>query len=246
MDNDDLILISDFLAGELSDSERAAVERRLNQDEAFAALHAQQVEQIRLLQAIDRAAVKEKLKAQYATYRGGRVRSMRLWTVGSAVAAAVIAFFLFRFLIGTEAEILTPRQQARAYLQPYSLVNERGEDSLASDVELAYEIYRAGDYDAAISLLEPLLLKMPDDDTIRLCLAESYSQVGMYADAIFHLEHLPENSPFQDAVQWRLALNKLLGGEKDEAKILLTQIAGMDHYRAAQADTLLNVIDQGE
>lgn len=239
MENNDLIAITDYLADDLLDAEKAAIEQRLQTDAGFAALFRQQQANMMMLRAISRAEEKARLKQQF---RGGRQRQLidrRLW-VASAVAAGLAALLLIWF--NPWKKTTTPEQLAMAYLESYPLPVERGagQDSVMEDA--AFLHYREGAYDQAIPLLRKLHQSSPDDAKIALLLGESLSQTGQYQEAAEIFALLANGSLFQDAAQWRLALNQLLSGETAAARQNLFQISNSSHYRSAQADSLLKLM----
>jgi tetratricopeptide (TPR) repeat protein len=244
MEQHDLLLISDYLAGDLPEQDREAFAQRLTKDESFAALFRSRQAEINALRAIGRAEAKAALKAQFAGFQAHKdVSPRRIWPLAVlAIAAAIALLVLFRLSPWQAAP--APRELALAYLEPYPLTVERGlADTGQSDWDAASAAYQAGDFAAALPLFRSLHATLPDDPQITLSLAECLSQTGSYAEAAALLRPLAEASPFQDAAQWRLALNYLLAGQDALALPLLESIGKGPHYRQAQATTLLKVME---
>ena len=242
MEQNDLLLISDYLAGDLPDSERAAVTQRMIDDPKFAALVQMRQAEADAFRAIARAEAKTALRAQFDRNRQRQNPApRRLWTVGlmAMAAAAAVALLVLVWLAPWQAAP-APRALALASLEPFPMTVERG--AAKSDQpqwEASIAAYQAGDYAAARDLLRSLHEAAPDDPRITLYLAECLSQTGNYADATTLLQPLAAQSPFQDAAQWRLALNYLLAGQDALAIPLLENIRKGPHYRQAQAGGLL-------
>ncbi|MDX2245870.1 MAG: tetratricopeptide repeat protein [Bacteroidia bacterium] len=239
MENNDLIVISDYLAGDLLDAEKVAVEQRMQADADFAQLFRQQQANVHILRAVSRAEEKARLQQQFKSARQRQLFTRRLWTA-SVVAAGLAALLLIWFNPWKKTH--TPEQLAMAYLESYPLPVERGagQDSVLEDS--AFQYYRQGDYVQAVPLLRKLHESTPEEAQITLLLGESLSQTAQYTEASEMFTLLAKDSPYKDAAQWRLALNQLLSGETAAAQQTLLKISGTSHYRSAQADSLLELL----
>lgn len=241
MEKNDLHLLSDYLADDLQESDREAVDQRLAHDAAFAALYRNRKAELNALKAIARAETKAALKAQFAQQQAHQQAAAprKLWTLGAvSVAAAIALLVLFRLAPWEAAP--SPRELALSYLEPFPLTVDRGlTDTERPTWDAASQAYQAGEFETALPLLRRLHTTHPDDLLIALALAECLSQTGSFTEAATLLLPLATDSPFQDAAQWRLALNYLLAGNEASARPLLEAIANGPHYRQAAADTLL-------
>ena len=240
MEQNDITLISDYLAGDLPEQEINDFEQRLNQDSEFQALFLKQKEQIQILRAIGRAKEKEFIRKEFNQYKKQNSRKRQLW-LGSAIAAAIALVFMIS-QIPKQNEIPAD-QLALNYLEPYDFNFQRGEEIDNPTLsDSAFALYQYGDYQAAIPLLVRLQDSIPVDEKVSFCLAESYSQTGNYKQAITLFVDLSKGSSFQDVAQWKLALNHILSGNKAEGKVILEEISQKNHFRQIQADTLLKAI----
>lgn len=241
---DDILLISDYLAGHLSEEARKQAEERLSQDKTFAELHADQVRQLIVLQAGARAEAKAELHQAFNTYRQSRQRNRRIW-MSTSIAASVA--FLLLFLIQPWQSAPTAEQLAMSYLDPFPAQMERGfpdDSSLQVLQDSALLLYRAGKYDAAIPMFKELLLQTPADQGLQLYLAESLSHTGQYADAAVLLEELSSSQLYGDAATWRRALNLVLAGEHTKASRVLQGLESSSHYKSPEAKILLERLSE--
>ncbi|MEZ4687714.1 MAG: hypothetical protein R3B47_17120 [Bacteroidia bacterium] len=233
--------IAAYLAGALDLFEKGEVERRMQEDEAFASEINDAREKLLMAKAVERAALKAELSEAFAqrspSRTGARVRP--LWVAGAALAAAAAALLLilFRPVASQENEM---QKMALAYLEPYPLPTQRGDDTVAELRARAYEQYRKGDFVAAERSFHDL---REEDFSVAIFYADCLSQNGKYPEAIEVLSHLTQGSPRADAAQWRLALNLILNGQKDSAKPWLSEIAKTDHYKAKEAQELLQKLE---
>ncbi|MEM7369881.1 MAG: hypothetical protein AAF587_14850 [Bacteroidota bacterium] len=242
MEANDVILISDYLAGDLQPEERKSVEERMAQDPDFAGLFKEQEAQLVVLQAVKRSETKEQIRQQYEAFRqqepARQLNNSRLWQYGAIAATMLVLLLAFWQLRPTSP---SPEQLAMGYLEPFPINMDRGslpQDALAMQ-DSAYQLYRTGAFEAARPLLIDLHRLSPEDQAIKMYLAESHSQTGHYLDAVGLFEELSEDSPYPDAAQWRLALNLILAGEKERAVSILEQIQAGSHYKEKDAKRLL-------
>jgi tetratricopeptide (TPR) repeat protein len=229
--------ISAYLAGDLDLLEKVQIERKLNEDEDFAREFEEAREKLLMAKAVERAALKAELKETFSGRRAS-VTIRPLWVAGAALAAA--AAVLLIFFLGAPPETQATKELAMGYLEPYPLPAQRGEDPLAGLRARAYEQYREGDFIEAEKSFEAL---KEEDFSVGIFHADCLSQIGEYAEAIDILRHLTQGSPRADAAQWRLALNLILAGQEAEAKTLLSEMASSNHYKAKEAQKLLEEME---
>lgn len=241
MEQTDLLQLSDYLAGDLTETERAAVEQRLRTDAEFAALFQAQKTQKELLVAIHRAETKARLREQFqAQQQPQPARSRRLW-LGAALAIAASVLLLLWLAPWQSGPSL--QELALAELEPYPLTVERGDGTSLNQAQLAYQ---AGNYEAALPLFTAWLKENPGDDAARLYQAECWSLTGQYTEAAAALRQIATNSPYGDAVQWRLALNLILAGSQPDGEAILRDIQQRAHYKNRAAETLLQKLENGQ
>lgn len=240
MEQNDLTLISDYLADQLNVDERVAVHKRLDQDPTFAELFREQEQHVRILHASGRADVKAEVRTQFDQFQSNQApQPIISFRWGYLAAAAVVAILLAIWLIPGE-KMPESQQLAMAYLEPFPLNMERGEgQAIVTLQDSAFALYQTARYAEALPLFQRLHQASPNAPHIGMYLGECLSQTGAYSEATVLFEFLSKNSPFQDAARWRLALNHYLAGDQKNAVSVLEEIQGTTHYRAAQADSLL-------
>ncbi len=239
MDSTDNALIADYLADLPNDSEKRDIRRKMETDPEFAAAVNQQARQIAILRAAKRAEEKVAVRAQYESFRQ-RQKTVRLrW--GIAVAAAIAAVFSMIWILPSSG----PEgfdQLAIGHLDPYPLTRERSDGAESpTKKDSAYLYYNQQDFASAISLFKTLN-RTANSPKITLYYAESLVQMGDYEEAIPLYKSLQMEGTFRDVAQWRRAICLLLIGEEGQAINLLEEIREGPHYRAKQAEALLNVI----
>lgn len=238
MDND-LLLISDYLAGDISPEDQSLVERRLLEDPVFEDQFQQRKAEIEIIRAADRARVKEGLRQQL-TQEKTPIRFMSSWWIPIAIAAS-IAIFLLILLPNSSPG---PQQLAMSYLEPMPIATSRGAE-VGSDERLkrAFSLYQQGNYAAALPELEELLAQIPENEQIALLVANAYSQTGRFDKSISLYQPWDHSSPYWDVVEWNLALALVLEDRLKEAIPLLTQISEGNHFKAKQAAKLLSELE---
>lgn len=226
--------ISAYLAGDLDLLEKVQIERKLNEDKEFAREFEETRDRLLMAKAVERAALKAELKEDFAERKAPSTVIRPLWVAGATLAAAAAVLLIFFLGSGPEAPVI--KELALANLEPYPLPTQRGPDPLAGIRARAYEQYRNGDFVEAEKSFEAL---KEEDFSVGIFHADCLSQIGEYAEAIDILRHLTQGSPRADAAEWRLALNLILAGGEAEAKAILARIANSNHYKAKEAQKLL-------
>ncbi len=221
MENDRL-LISDALAGDLDPAAKQAFEARLAHDPGFRETWEQELAMVRALRAHDRARLKEALRADIARQLPDQpvavVRSIPLWVRSVAVVAAslLLVFFIQTYRSSTP----DPQQLAMSFYEPFQPSLSRG-DAVVPSLMLDYQ---DGKYTACLPELKRLVEEAPEDLTWKLMLATCFEQTGQYAEAAAVYQQFPPQHLYEDLVEWRLALALLLGGREQEAIGLFRQM----------------------
>jgi len=83
---------------------------------------------------------------------------------------------------------------------------------------------KAGNASEAVTLLEPLALKSPDDNQLRLQLANAYLSVGRSDQAIRLFQQGVAADPTNTDAQFALAVSQINSGAKDEGAAQLEQL----------------------
>ena len=238
MNENDLLYLSDALAGELTEAEQQDLSRRLASDPEFAKAYHDRLAEVRVLKAKQRAEAKAALRAELMPAKTGRTVAFRpVWAWGGLAAAAALTLLLW--VAGPFRTALPPADTlAMSYLEPYPMSSVRGAEGASHVPDSVVILYQEGRYRELIPALAALHALYPEEDLITLYLADCLSLSGKYTDAARVLNGVDKGSLMQDAVQWRLALNAVLAGEGEKARDLLAPLREGTHYRQAQADSL--------
>lgn len=242
-DNTDLLLIADYLADDLLEPERKAMEQRLVSDEAFSSLYAEQQALQVGLRAQFRAEQKEILREQLAAFKSEGRQIRPLWNrpMVWGIAAAVVGLLLL-LVVPWQVQSPDVQQLALAELEPYSVRTERGEEDRPAAARTALELYQAQAYAEALEGLQAYAQQHPEAPIFGLYVADALAQLGRYEEAIQWLQPLAKDSILADAAQWRLALVYVLSEQTELAQPLLENISTANHYRKNQASRLLEAI----
>ncbi len=118
----------------------------------------------------------------------------------------------------------------------------RGENSVANPIaEKASKAYNELDYSNAILYYKQLLQKDPNESKYLLFLGISYlanndpvSTINLFNSNAY------KSSPYEEDINWYLALAYLKKGDRKTSALLLQNLANSNSYYKVQAGTLLN------
>lgn len=241
MENNDLLLISDYLADDLSLEEKTELEIRLKNDPEFLALFNGQKSQIQVLKAIERTKTKENLRNLLTQTQQKQSQTRKLWIISSIAASLLVLFLVFQF---SSTSFSSPEQLAIGYLEPLPPNFERGEEVEMDSLERkGYMFYEQQDYPSAIPLFKEILNDDPSEFKTSLYLGESLVQIGDYPAAILVFKTLAKDSPFEDVAAWRLTLIYLMQGNTSQAIPLLDSLRKTNHYKQADAEDLFRLLE---
>lgn len=242
MENLDQSFISDYLAGDMSLEEQTRFEQRLQQEPELAAQLQTQAAYLKILHAQTRVEAKATLRTQFDRYQQARRGFGGYRWIAPAIAASLALLLLFWWAPWSQSP--SAETLAMHYLEPFPLDAARGAPSSEQALQnSATRHYQAANYAAALPLFEQLQALHPEQGLYALLRSDCLSQLEQYEAAIPLLKPLAEAGLYQDAAQWRLALNALLAGQDSLARSWLAQIRSTSHYRKQQADSLLKQMD---
>lgn len=235
MENEVIIQISDYLAGDMEGEARAAFEARLAVDhELNQAVETQRLN-IALLRAQARAERKTEIQAELEAFKQSqKAPKLRPFWIGLAIAAAVALLFWF---VQPTSSTLTPEQMASAYSEPFSPQQVRGEE----EQENALAYYRAGAYTDFLQVVDSMSIFDSEGNLWNMYQAEALRLTGDCEKAWGLYEGLTTDPTFRDAAAWRQVLCGLELGKKEKVYELLQEMSGKDHYRRAVAGEMLEV-----
>jgi anti-sigma-K factor RskA len=239
MNEQDYILIDDYLSGLLDAATQQQVEERIATDAAFATALA---ETQKMLEWVRREPARRAFKETNAvlgteffaetaekTEKKAIVVPMtqtRWW----AAAAAVLLLAAAVWFVGRPPADLYPQY---AMHTPPSLTVRSNGDQLAATAETAF---KRADYAAALSALQQLAAQRPDDPTIQFYTGVCYLELQRASEARQVFTSLAQGSTvWRDEAKWYVALTHLK--EKNTAACVeaLSAIqSGEDRYETAQ------------
>lgn len=99
-----------------------------------------------------------------------------------------------------------------------NLKNDRGFDTPSNRYGYALALIRSNNGSKAVEELQPLLTAHPDNQVLRLAMADAKLQSGRRAEAIAAYAELHQQSPRNRAIALGYARSLIEGGSQDEAK----------------------------
>ncbi|NRB50113.1 MAG: hypothetical protein HRU41_20720 [Saprospiraceae bacterium] len=234
MNSDQFELIERFLDGEISRKELA---EQLS-DVSPAALEEEIAMMKSMRIAVEAAGLRDQLTAALpkAAPKQAKVRSLRSWRQGLAIAASVLVLILaYVFWPKAETEGLYAQYE---YIDPGVPVLMSQSDQHAMYDALTY--YSEEDYATAISKLSDLQTQGINNDTITYYLGASYLYQEQANEAIGSLARLTiEDGPFRARAEWLTTLAALQLEDMDQVRKLLPSIlADETHPFHTQAQQL--------
>ncbi|MEM9022441.1 MAG: hypothetical protein AAGB22_01775 [Bacteroidota bacterium] len=236
------MLIHRYFSGNLTEEEQAAFAQRLEVDEGFAALVAEEAVRHQARFAL-KSELEEVREAAFPAAEPDKPTSrFPVWRVAAALAL-VLLLVPAVYWINTTMRT----QPVQAFFEPYrGTPNLRdGAPVFGGQWEQAMHAYRDGQY----ALAEPLLAAALQGDSLLKAHADFYraqcflaNDPPDYAQAIPLLKHGVEaaNSIYREQAQWYLALAYHGAGNPVDAGTLFQEIATDDrHYQQANARQIL-------
>lgn len=240
MEEQDYILIEQYLQGDLTAAQRADFEARLAAEPTLADAFAER----RLLNAHLQAAGQEEalrgtleqLGNKHFSVPEAKVRTLggnRRWLYGVAVAAVIALAVLlggpWLFPGGNNYEQF-------AQHAPLSLTERGASPQLAAQAEATFN---AGQFRAAVPLLQEYLTVQADDERAQLALGISLLETDKDEEAIVIFERIAEgNSSLAPYGNWYLALAAVKRGDDANAIKYLDLIPATDTYLTTKAQEL--------
>ena len=237
MNEQDDILIDQYLSGELSAEERQAFERRLGEDAELArALTLRRGMDQFLARREARPALQRQLQELGVEYFGkeeARVAPIgrrRLWSLAAAVAVLVVAVFVWRWVSSPSL------YEEYAQHPPLALVEK---SAAGPDLSATEQAFNKGDYSTALTGLEQYLDRQPQDTLALLYKGICAMELGQTVEAQAIFSSLQNSPSWQEYGDWYLALSHLKQQRDDEAKAALQRIPEASPYHP-QAQELLS------
>lgn len=243
MENDDDLLIEQYLKEKLTVAEKQAFQARLKVDAAFK-------EEFTFRKSMDIFFKKETqlpvLKAQFDTFgdeffvaehapQQAKVIPLYqkpIW-IGLAAVAASIIFIILWWSLSQPKDLY----QQYAVHQPINLVEKSDATTTAAQ---ATTYFNAESYEQAYPYLNDYLQSHPVNNRAQLALGISALELGKYTEAISTFTTIHEGTSLLKASgTWYLALTYVKQKEFEKAKILLAQIPSNETFLYSKAQELI-------
>lgn len=237
------ILIEGFLAGNLSDEDKSAIEFLVKNDAAFykELMHSKNAMDLLRMERSRQIVADEfkKVTSQAPSHKWNKNRSRifvmpAIWRVAAGILIlGLVTWGSYYIFFNKQAayEVV-----AKNYFTPYAVVDRiptmgLDEGIIAKERE-AYREYESEDFESCILKFESLLANAGDREPyIRFYLANAQLAVNRVADAKQNLLLvLKSNFPLLTQTKWYLALAFLLAEDKHNALPLINELTNDDQY----------------
>ena len=231
--------IEAYINGELSQAENEAFEKQINSDPRIKS----EVAQFRyILKGLEQLRQKELLKKDFAKWdaiidanKKKKVIPLKWFYAAAASVLLVVCFSIFQKANSDGKQLFA------SYYEAYPNVVTpitRSTDANLNDTEKLMYLYEAGDYAAAIPLMEAHHNTAQWD----FYLGISYLAEKQTNKAIDRFLNIDKNSDFYSQAKWYLALSYVKKGEMEEANTLLKEIVTAKSFQYQNAALLLEEI----
>lgn len=238
MNEEDILLYSDYLDGNLSDDDRNSFEKRLQEEEEFAKNFEEFKGIYRVLEnefSPEREEFKKSLTLANAKYRyteeaekpKEKSRPFRIWQLGIAASIlVVVGFVVFNQFSKPSYTDFVPLDQI-----DFSI---RG--SHLDSAQEAEKYFNSANYKEALIYLDQLLNEAPNNAELKYYKARALVELNEYEEAEILLEDLSEGqSVYVSKATYLWGLSYLKQKDYDQAKIILQQVPeGSEEYDMAK------------
>jgi tetratricopeptide (TPR) repeat protein len=247
MNEKDMDIIENYLAGKLPAEDRKEVEDRLLTDREFA----QRVEIFKTLPHILSEAshdFRNELEGLYQEYhqQDGRsvTRSRRTFVMAASIALLVsITGILIWLLPGS----LTPQEiYATHFTVPADNITVRNEQDISLALQSAMEAYNDQSYPEALAKFETLLQNDPANVPVLFYSGVSYLILEETEKAMQNLQKVTQtdNTTYKLTATWYLGLAYLQQGNTAEAREVFSSLKESGSSYAKRAATILQQLEE--
>lgn len=235
--------IERYLNNQLKGEELVAFETALKNDPALAKELDLQTDLMEGIRTSGNRELKEQLKQIHQetidqkTPPKKKTRTISLWKIISAAAAAIlIGFLVFQTISSSD---LNNQQLYATYFQPIELNHQSRNEEATHQLLEASSLYEAKKYTEALPLFQTLLALDPTDTKLQLATGICLLELNQTSQALPHFQKiLALNDPFlNDHANWYSALSHLKVNQVEKTKIILQQLISdtdADHFEAAK------------
>jgi len=166
-----------------------------------------------------------------------KVQSFFILKIAAFIIVIIgVAYSVWQVSIDNESDLF------EKYYSPYPVEHVlRGEN----ETELGLVEYSNADYEQAVFSLTQLIKEQPQNNYLKLYLANSYLNIGKYDMTISLLKSINMQENISEDANWYLALTYLKKGQKDQSIYHLKKVIDIDgKYRAYSSELLSNLLEQ--
>ena len=238
-------IIDHYLSGQMTEAEQARFERQLQEDSTLKEALEMELAARQVVRTAGRAHLKSRLQTfdEAETTKTIRpfFRSPTFLMAASLLVLLSVAIWLLR---SDGLPSTSPQALFETHFEPYRPpISERGENAGSSSWARGMEAYQAKNYNVAIpSLLTALSENQAPDYLVQFYLGQSLLAMqppdATTALAAFE-EVLKEESLYQQAAKWYMALAHLHLGNRDVAIQILEELAATGDYKVEEVRGVL-------
>jgi TolA-binding protein len=242
MNHHDDTLIQDYATGQLSGSQKAAFERRLQTEPELKAELDLYVAMMALEQQRLKQSLFQSLEDQDAQpLKPGASRKWIWGLAGLALMVTLAVWYGLQPAQNTQQQPTNTKEIALEYIRKAypSPVVSMGNDTLKTALKNAFLAYRKGQFQDAAKQLKPLADQPDANDEVLFYTGESYLQTADYPTAIQYFSKV-KTDYWRESADWRMTLAMLLNDQEKEARVLLEKHQQGEHKN--EAEKLLKAI----
>ncbi|MEM7037285.1 MAG: tetratricopeptide repeat protein [Bacteroidota bacterium] len=255
--------ILNYLEGEMTPSEAADFERRLETDADLAGEYAvyarmfqgmkdgaeMEAERAEIAAAIAAFEAEEEEEEEEEVEEGeaneekeGNVRRLRPWHWLGAAAATVLLLAVGFLLLRTTYDGAYYRD---AYPGDFNGTGAYRDSASANDMDAGRTAYAAQNYEAAISAFRQIRPTSSTHAEAQLYIGSAYLRSGGPAQSVPYFNVLLKNPEYREYARWYLALAFLHLDQPEEARPLLEAMRDdpNQHFMKPEAEKILSQID---
>lgn len=242
MNEKDIDIIENYLAGTLSVEDKQEVEARMLTDQEFA----QRVEILKSLpHLVDESSLdfRNELEGIYQEYqqkqKPSRTLPPRTYWIAASLALLLSVIGLLIWLLPTS---LTSQEiYAANFTMPADNITVRNDQSVASALQSAMEAYNVQDYTTAITHFEDFLQGESAHVPALFYSGVSYLALAEVGKAIQNLQKVTQiqDPTYAISAQWYLGLAYLKQNNTEQARKIFSSLKESGSSYASKADTVL-------
>ena len=222
----DTNIIDEYLSGRMKDEDLTSFKLQVQQDADLRAAVEERKNLLVAINAFGDIQMKERAKRihEIATSPSTKVRQLPVWRYAAAVAAVLaIGFGIWIWLQSPAA----PTDLYAQFYAPYSLSFSTRDLSADQQLSQASELYKNGNYENVLPILEELLnKKINNKGRIKLAAGISHLEIGNDNQARSYFQALIANvnSPYYEQGLWYAAMLSLRKGDVASTKRYLQEL----------------------